>query len=171
MMTQQRPEEGGPESAKDGANAMERMEVLIVEDNPGDLRLIEEGLSTVGIDIVSTIFTDGGDALDYVRDIATKPPTKTPDLAIVDINLPTSSGHPVLETLTLTTSLDCEVMILTSTDDPNHIERAAAVGANAYFVKPSNPEELFAILRTAVSSLAHSGVLPAGKLAEDQMLG
>jgi two-component system, chemotaxis family, response regulator Rcp1 len=111
--------------------------ILIVEDNPGDAKLLQRYLSRSSLAFETNFVTDGEEAIQYLQK---QPPFEnaiTPDFVILDLNIPKKSGHEVLEEvkgdITLRT---IPILVLTSSSAEVDIKRARALGANAYLLKP-----------------------------------
>ncbi|WP_226042036.1 response regulator [Natrinema sp. DC36] len=126
--------------------------ILLVEDNPGDVRLIEEAFKTAGFETVFHTFTDGGSALDFLYEQVLSAGGPDVDLMLLDLNLPRTSGFEVLETLKNESNLtSLPVIVLTSSEATEDIVRSYELCANAYLTKPSDPAE-FAELGRAVEA-------------------
>lgn len=74
-------------------------ELLIIEDNPGDVRLLEEAFRELEADIRIRVARDGAEGLQMVLEPARQSSAKRPDLILLDLNLPKISGHDVLTRL------------------------------------------------------------------------
>jgi CheY-like chemotaxis protein len=78
------------------------MEILLIEDNPGDVRLLEEAFRELGADVRLQIAKDGAEGINLIDDAhgqqTSQGPkaTKMPDLILLDLNLPKVNGHDVL---------------------------------------------------------------------------
>ncbi|MFC4436914.1 MULTISPECIES: response regulator [Natrialbaceae] len=118
-------------------------DILLVEDNPGDIRLLREALDVTEIPHRLHVVTDGNDALDFIYRRDGFEDASQPDLILLDLNLPQTDGHEVLNEL----KSDPEhgripVIVLSSSSEEGDIRRAYAAGANAYLTKPVDPNEL-----------------------------
>ena len=124
-----------------------RFRVLLVEDNPADVRLLQEAFneSPEPYDLHTVI--DGEAAIDFVlrrNEHADKP---VPDLVLLDINLPKRTGHDVLRTMKQTPGLiRIPVLMLTSSDSVMDVARAYDYHANAYICKPSEVGDYFRVV-------------------------
>ncbi|SDR42759.1 response regulator [Natronobacterium texcoconense] len=120
----------------------EPREVLLVEDNPGDVRLIEDAFEMVSEDTELRTATDSYEALHLLHRGVTDDSTSLPDLALVDLNLPGKDGCELLESIRDDPHIEClPVIILTSSESRTDITRCYEAGANAYITKPSDPDE------------------------------
>lgn len=105
------------------------LRILLVEDNPGDVRLAEEVLGDRP-EIELEIARDGGEALDRVRS------APRPHLMLLDLNLPVRSGLEVLAEVKADPALaSMPVVVLTSSDSPGDIEEAYRLQASSYVCK------------------------------------
>lgn len=126
-------------------NGEENLRVLVVEDNPGDECLIDLLLKSWGKSEV-TYIREGDTALNLIDDVESHPRTPTPDLVLLDLNLPGASGFDVLSRLRNSLRMhDTLVAVLSSSDAMSDRRRALASGANCYLVKPSNVTELVSL--------------------------
>lgn len=125
-------------------NINEPVEILLVEDNPGDARLVQEAFKTVDLEISIYTVSDGKEALHFLREQADS--SSYPDLLLLDLNLPRMDGFAILEEIK--TNLDLPslpVLVLTSSKDKEDVTRSYELSANAYLTKPTDPEEFSAL--------------------------
>ncbi len=124
----------------DGDTVVRQLNVLLVEDNPRDVRLIERAFRQAGFRHHLHIVQDGEEALAYLnQEGAYQDPegAPRPDLILLDLNLPRLSGHEVLQHCKQHDSLkQLPIVVLTTSAHPEDIRRAYAEGANAYLLKP-----------------------------------
>jgi CheY-like chemotaxis protein len=107
-------------------------EILLVEDNPNDAELTTRALKQRNLANQLHVCRDGAEALDYIARVAT-----VPKVILLDLKLPKVDGLEVLRKLKgdeRTRSIP--VVVLTSSREEPDIERAYALGANSYIVKP-----------------------------------
>jgi len=123
----------------------ESTHILIVEDNPGDLRLIRLALSeTPGWPVTVSVARDGEEAISLLESRTPEPDPRRLDLVILDFNLPKRSGTEVLRTIRQSDRLfRLPVVVLSSS--PEHFLRAkiqdAQLEANCYLTKPPDLDE------------------------------
>jgi CheY-like chemotaxis protein len=120
----------------------ERPNLLLVEDNPADANLVEEALAEAQLDCGLFIVRDGLQAIDFIELLEADPSHPSPDLVLLDLNLPKISGEQVLNRLR--SSPKCggtKVLIISSSDSPAERERLIQLGAREYFRKPSSLEQ------------------------------
>ena len=111
--------------------------ILLVEDNPGDVRLIIEAFKVSKILVDLDVVRDGVEALKYLQKQGKYKDVLEPDLIFLDLNLPRMDGHETLEQIKSDKNfMDIPVVILTTSDTEEDITRAYASHANAYVTKP-----------------------------------
>jgi CheY-like chemotaxis protein len=119
--------------------------ILLAEDDEGHRVLIRENLRSGGIVNEMVEVADGQQAVDYLTRRGTyRDPAKSPrpGLILLDIKMPKLDGYAVLEHVKQDPGLKLiPVLMLTSTDDQAEVNRAYAMGANGYVVKPVKYEE------------------------------
>ncbi len=138
--------------------------MLLVEDDPGHARLIERNLRRARI--VNEIITlpDGQAAVDYIFDEGLRHPA--PLLILLDLNLPGLSGFQVLERLKADgRTKHIPVVCLTTTDNPQDVERCYALGCNVFLTKPIEYERFAEAIRQlglflAIVKIPHGGTTP-----------
>ncbi len=116
--------------------------VLVIEDNIGDVLLVEEALREHRIDCDLTVVTDGEEAMSLFQTIDGDPATASPTLVLLDLNLPKRSGHEILDRIRR--SARCPTMpvvIVTSSQAPSDLAQMNRLGATAYFHKPVSFDE------------------------------
>jgi CheY-like chemotaxis protein len=120
--------------------------ILLVEDDPNDVLLLERAFSRAGILYPLHVVNDGDQALDFLRGVGEyKDRIKypLPDLILLDLKLPRRSGHEVLKWLRNKPGLKrVPVIVLTSSSERRDISEAYDEGANSYLVKPPNTDSL-----------------------------
>ena len=132
--------------------------VLLVEDNPGDIRLVREALATGPIALQLTVAEDGEQALKLIRDAS-----RRPDLILLDLNLPAVDGRTVLRQLKSDPAyLSTPVVVLTSSDAPQDVWSAYQLHANCYLVKPADFADLERALHKLIEFWAQLAQLPGG---------
>jgi chemotaxis family two-component system response regulator Rcp1 len=122
------------------------MNILIVEDNEGDVLLIREALRESGIDFKFKHVADGEQALVYFDSGVRTSGGSLPDLVLLDLNLPKRDGWEVLRVLRGSPGLNrTPVVIFSSSNAPEDLQRAASIDSLIYIRKPSNLEDFLAI--------------------------
>lgn len=124
-------------------------EILLVEDNPGDVRLTREAFEAGRIDTHLHVVTDGQAALDFLYRRGEYEAAPRPDLVLLDLNLPKVDGLEMLDTIKDDPSLKrIPVIILTGSDAEEDIVRSYKEYANVYLTKPVNPDAFTDLIRT-----------------------
>lgn len=118
---------------------MKPIEILLVEDNLGDVRLTREALADGKVHNVLHVVRDGVEALDFLLNRGEFRNVVRPDLILLDLNLPKKDGREVLREIKNDESLKTvPVIILTSSKADEDILRAYNLHANCYITKPVN---------------------------------
>lgn len=113
------------------------IDVLLVEDNPGDARLVFEAFREGRIVNRLHHVADGQAAMDWVQRCGEHTDAPRPDLILLDLNLPRKHGKEVLAELKSDPGLrEIPVIALTTSDADHDVRDCYAAGANAYIVKP-----------------------------------
>jgi two-component system, chemotaxis family, response regulator Rcp1 len=123
-----------------------RVVLLMVEDNQGDVYLVQKAIEFHGVPVHVLVAQDGEQALEYFRRASTDPTVCCPGMLLVDLNLPKKSGLEVLEAVRKSGKCSqVPVVVFTSSDSPKDRERATSLGALRYFRKPSTFQEFLKI--------------------------
>jgi CheY-like chemotaxis protein len=116
--------------------------MLLVEDNPADVFFVRAALAHEGIESELLIAHDGEKAIEFVEAAETNPGAPCPQLVLLDLNLPRTSGAEVLQRVRKSSRCgDIPVIIVTSSDAPNDRAEAVRLGASRYFLKPHNIDD------------------------------
>ncbi len=117
--------------------AKRTIEILLVEDNPGDVRLVKEALKESKIHNSLALAEDGVEALAILQREGKYADMKRPDIILLDLKLPKKSGHEVLEEIKKDENLRrIPVVILTSSRSEDDVIKSYSLNANCYIVKP-----------------------------------
>ncbi len=126
----------------------EVMQILLVEDNPGDIRLTQEALKEGSIKNVLNVVKDGVEALDYLKKKGKFMNNPTPDIILLDLNLPRKDGREVLAEIKADEYLKLiPVIILTTSDADQDIIRSYKLHANCFITKPVDLDQFIFIIR------------------------
>lgn len=116
---------------------MEPVHILLVEDNEGDIVLTTEALEDGKITNSISVVRDGWEAIQYLEKNEGYEDAVTPDLILLDINLPKVNGHEVLKHIKSSSDLkQIPVVILTTSSDKVDIEKSYKNHTNCYITKP-----------------------------------
>jgi CheY-like chemotaxis protein len=117
----------------------ERARVLLIEDNPADVDLVEEALIEAGLNCDLSIVRDGAQAIEFFEQLDSGASEQFPHLVLLDLNLPKVPGEAVLERVRSSPKYGTAIVfIISSSGAPRDRERVMKLGANGYFRKPSN---------------------------------
>jgi len=129
-----------------------RIQVLLVEDNPGDALLTRETLEASKVWLEMEHVEDGEKALAYLERGLAAQPTNLPDLILLDLNLPRMHGREVLAAIRAKEALRrIPIVVLTSSDAEQDILKSYELGANCYVTKPVGLEAFQSIVRSVES--------------------
>lgn len=118
-------------------------EILLIEDNYGDALLTQKAFAQAPIATHMTIAEDGEQALGILRRQPPYEAAACPDLILLDLNLPQMNGQEVLQQIKTDPVLkDIPVIILTSSRARVDVQQCYDLHANAYIIKPIDPQEL-----------------------------
>lgn len=124
------------------------IEILLVEDNPGDARLTQEALREGKIRNNLHHARDGVEALAFLKREGEYAKAPTPDLVLLDLNLPRKDGREVLAEMKQDSRLrTIPVVVLTTSEAENDIVRSYELHANCYITKPVGLEQFISIVR------------------------
>jgi chemotaxis family two-component system response regulator Rcp1 len=113
------------------------IEVLLVEDSPGDVRLTREAFKDAKVHINLHVASDGAEAMDFLNRVGKHSDDPRPDLILLDLNLPKKDGREVLEEIKESSVLkSIPVVILTTSASEADILRSYRLHANCYITKP-----------------------------------
>ena len=117
------------------------IEVLVVEDNIGDVVLIKDAMERSGIETNLNVADDGDMAMAYLQREGQFTDATRPDLIILDLNLPGKNGREVLAEIKADDTLKAiPVIVFTTSDAASDIGMAYSLGANCYLTKPMDLE-------------------------------
>lgn len=113
------------------------LDVLLVEDDPGDVMLIEEAFEATQAGNVLNTVGDGLEAMDYLHQRGRYVDATRPDLVLLDLNLPRMNGREVLTQIKASEALRAiPVVVLTTSANEDDVAGSYALHANAYVTKP-----------------------------------
>ena len=125
------------------------IEVLLVEDNPGDVRLTQEALKEGSILNHLSVVRDGVEATEYLWRRGKYANAPRPDLILLDLNLPRKTGGELLQEIKTDPSLRrIPVMILTTSKADRDLREAYNLHANCYIAKPVDLDQFLDVMRS-----------------------
>lgn len=124
------------------------IDVLLVEDNPGDIRLTREAFDEGNIASTLHVTTDGVEALDYLYQRDEHAGASRPDIVLLDLNLPRKNGQDVLAEVKADPDLKrIPVVILTSSEAESDVVESYERHTNAFLTKPVDPDAFIDLVR------------------------
>jgi two-component system, chemotaxis family, response regulator Rcp1 len=124
------------------------VDILLVEDNPGDVRLAQEALKESKVRNKLYVVEDGVEAIAFLRQQGKYSSMPRPDLILLDLNLPRKSGREVLAEIKADETLKCiPVVILTVSRAEEDIMKCYHYHANCYITKPLDFEQFMEVTK------------------------
>jgi CheY-like chemotaxis protein len=124
------------------------IEVLLIEDDPGDVLITREAFEHHKIHNTLRVASDGQEGLDYLYQRGSHKGASRPDLILLDLNLPKYDGHQLLEKIKSDSDLcHIPVVVLTTSAAEEDILRSYRLHANAYVTKPVGFEQFMNVIR------------------------
>jgi len=124
------------------------IEVLLVEDDPGDVLMTQEAFEEHKVRNNLTVVNDGTEAIAYLRREGQYADVGRPDLVLLDLNLPRRDGREVLAEIKSDPDLrQIPVVVLTTSQADEDILRSYQLHANAYVTKPVDFDRFIAVVR------------------------
>lgn len=125
------------------------IDILLVEDNPGDIRLTQEAFKDGKIKNDLNVVMDGEEAILYLKKEGKYESATTPDIILLDLNLPKKDGREVLAEIKEDAGLKCiPVIILTTSSAHTDIMNTYSHHANCYIMKPVDFNQFITVIRT-----------------------
>ena len=138
------------------------VDILLVEDNPGDVRLTQEAFRESRMPVKLSVVMDGEDALNYLY---RRPPYENaarPDIILLDLNIPKKDGREVLSEIKNDLSLKyVPVVVLTTSNAEQDIVRTYNLNVNAYINKPVDFDKFFDIVQKIEEFWLMTAILPS----------
>lgn len=135
--------------------------ILLIEDNPGDVRLTQEAFKEGQLSIDLNVVMDGVEAINYLRNKGKYADALTPDLILLDLNLPKKDGREVLEDIKADPALmRIPVVVLTTSNAEQDILKTYTLHANCYINKPVDFEKFFDVIQKIEEFWLTTAILP-----------
>ena len=132
-----------------GHTHLRPIEILLVEDNPGDVRLTKEVFKECKVNNNIHVVTDGAEAIAFLRREGNYTRVPRPDLILLDLNLPKKDGREVLSDIKKDESLKrIPVVILTVSHAEQDILKAYDLSANCYITKPVDLDQFIKVVKS-----------------------
>lgn len=132
------------------ADAMKRpVHILLVEDNPADVRLTREGIKEAKISNVLSVVYDGEEAMEFLKKEGKYNDAHKPDLILLDLNLPKKDGREVLAEIKAEDRLkNIPVVVLTTSEAEQDILKSYDLHANCYVCKPLDLDQFIKVVKS-----------------------
>lgn len=128
---------------------MQAIEILLIEDNPGDIRLTQEALKDSKLKNNLSVAQDGVAAMAFLTQQGEYKDAPVPDIILLDLNLPRKDGREVLAEIKDNDKLKrIPVVVLTTSDDEKDILTTYNLHANCYITKPVDLNRFVEIVKT-----------------------
>ena len=125
------------------------IEILLIEDNPGDVRLTREALKEGKVRNVLSVVQDGVEALAFLKREGSYAAARRPDLILLDLNLPKKDGREVLAEIKEDPDLRrIPVVILTTSSAEQDIVRTYNLHENCYIIKPLDMDQFINVVKS-----------------------
>ncbi|MDQ2844163.1 MAG: response regulator [Acidobacteriota bacterium] len=142
---------------------MKRLEILLIEDSPSDVRLIREALRDAPAEVQITVARDGVEGMNYLL-LAEAGRSRLPDLVLLDLNLPRKNGREVLTEIKASPKLkQIPVLVMTSSRAEEDVRDVYALNANCFITKPGDLEEYMKVIRSIEEFWFLAATLPDGR--------
>ncbi len=138
------------------------VDILLVEDNPGDVRLTQEAFRDSRLPIKLNVVMDGEDAMNYLYRRTPYENATRPDMILLDLNIPKKDGREVLEEIKNDSSLRyVPVVVLTTSNAEQDILKTYSLNVNAYINKPVDFDRFFDIVQKIEDFWLMTATLPS----------
>ena len=136
--------------------------ILLIEDNPGDVRLAQEAFKEGNVNVSLDVAMDGMEAINFLRKIGPFQNAVTPDLVLLDLNLPKKDGREVLSDIKADPTLrSIPVVILTTSNAEQDILNSYNLHVNCYINKPVDFDRFFDIIQKIEDFWLQTAILPS----------
>jgi CheY-like chemotaxis protein len=124
------------------------IQILLVEDDPGDVLMTREAFEDNKVANTLHVVSDGAEAMEFLRKEGAHSEAPTPDLVLLDLNLPRMDGREVLAAVKADDELrQIPIVVLTTSEAEEDVLRSYALHANAYVTKPVDFERFIEVVR------------------------
>ncbi|GHJ08399.1 two-component system response regulator [Micromonospora humidisoli] len=135
--------------------------ILVVDDDPGDVLMIEEALADSGIAKVIDVVGDGQEAMEFLRQQGRHVDARRPDVILLDLNMPRMDGRQVLGEVKQDDDLrTIPIVVLTTSNADTDIVGSYSLQANAYVTKPIDLDDFNDVVRRIDEFFGRVVVLP-----------
>ncbi|MFR9776858.1 response regulator [Micromonospora sp. MS34] len=135
--------------------------ILVVDDDPGDVLMIEEALEDSDVEKVIDVVNDGQEAMEFLRREGRHTEAKRPDVILLDLNMPRMDGRQVLGEVKQDEDLrTIPIVVLTTSNADTDIVGSYTLQANAYVTKPIDLDDFNDVVRRIDEFFGRVVVLP-----------
>ncbi|MER7416904.1 response regulator [Micromonospora peucetia] len=144
-----------------GADSPNPVRILVVDDDPGDVLMIEEALADSDVDKVIDIVSDGEEAMEFLRREGRHAAARRPDVILLDLNMPRMDGRQVLSEVKSDEDLrTIPIVVLTTSNADTDIVGSYTLQANAYVTKPIDLDDFNDVVHRIDEFFGRVVVLP-----------
>lgn len=135
--------------------------ILVVDDDPGDVLMIEEALADSDVEKVIDVVNDGQEAMEFLRQEGRHASARRPDVILLDLNMPRMDGRQVLGEVKRDEDLrTIPIVVLTTSNADTDIVGSYVLQANAYVTKPIDLDDFNDVVRRIDEFFGRVVVLP-----------
>ncbi|WP_410809480.1 response regulator [Micromonospora sp. 067-2] len=144
-----------------GAESPQPVRILVVDDDPGDVLMIEEALADSDVEKVIDVVSDGEEAMEFLRAEGRHLEARRPDVILLDLNMPRMDGRQVLSEVKQDEDLrTIPIVVLTTSNADTDIVGSYTLQANAYVTKPIDLDDFNDVVRRIDEFFGRVVVLP-----------
>lgn len=144
-----------------GADSAQPVRILVVDDDPGDVLMIEEALADSDVNKVIDVVSDGEEAMEFLRAEGRHEHARRPDVILLDLNMPRMDGRQVLGAVKQDEDLrTIPIVVLTTSNADTDIVGSYTLQANAYVTKPIDLDDFNDVVRRIDEFFGRVVVLP-----------
>ncbi|ADL46363.1 response regulator [Micromonospora aurantiaca] len=144
-----------------GQTSPSPVRILVVDDDPGDVLMIEEALADSDVDKVIDVVADGQEAMEFLRREGRHTEAQRPDVILLDLNMPRMDGRQVLGEVKGDESLrTIPIVVLTTSNADTDVVSSYTLQANAYVTKPIDLDDFNDVVRRIDEFFGRVVVLP-----------
>ncbi|NLU79688.1 response regulator [Micromonospora sp. HNM0581] len=144
-----------------GTGTLAPVRILVVDDDPGDVLMIEEALATSNVEKVIDVVSDGREAMEFLRREGRHRDAQRPDMILLDLNMPRMDGRQVLGEVKNDEDLrTIPIVVLTTSNADTDIIGSYTLQANAYVTKPIDLDDFNDVVHRIDEFFGRVVVLP-----------
>ncbi|MEU7589888.1 response regulator [Micromonospora sp. NPDC049230] len=144
-----------------GADSPQPVRILVVDDDPGDVLMIEEALADSDVEKIIDVVSDGEEAMEFLRAEGRHEHARRPDVILLDLNMPRMDGRQVLGAVKQDEDLrTIPIVVLTTSNADTDIVGSYTLQANAYVTKPIDLDDFNDVVRRIDEFFGRVVVLP-----------